>query len=286
VFAVHASTGHITHVQTVPCGGKNPVHLALDSSERSLVVSNHLSQNLAVLAVEENGLLGEVRQTLVLAGEPGPHRTEQPFAKPHFNLFDPSGRFVLVPDKGCDRVYVFAMNGGVLQPAATPFVPTRKGAGPRHIALHPSAPFAYVVNELDSTVTAYTFNGANGELQAIQCLPSVPDTFTGNSRAAAIEVSRDGKMLFASNRGADSIAMFRIESGSGRLHFLGAKAAGGKTPRFFAQTPNGQFLMVLNEDSDSIRVLPIAAGTGVLEEAVAQADCASPVCMVFGATCS
>jgi 6-phosphogluconolactonase len=282
VFSVHASTGRIAHLQTVPCGGRNPVHLALDATERSLIVSNHLSQNIAVLEVEENGMLGAVRQKVVLEGEPGPHRIEQPFAKPHFNPFDPSGRFVAVPDKGLDRIFVFELVNGALRPAAVSDVRTREGAGPRNLAFHPSLPFTYVVNELDSTVTTYQFNAANGHLQAIQCLPCLPDTFTGNSRAAAIVVSLDGKTLYASNRGADSIAMFRIETNSGHLHFLGTTPAGGKTPRFVTQTPNGKFLMVLNEDSDAIQILPIAEGTGTLGQAVMRVACASPVCMVFG----
>ncbi len=283
VFSVQASSGRIAHLQTVPCGGKNPVHLALDHSERSLIVSNHLSQNVAVLAVEENGLLGDVRQIVMLEGEPGPHRQEQPFAKPHFNLLDPSGCFVVVPDKGLDKVFVFELVDGRLRPASQPYVQTREGAGPRNVAFHPSAPFTYVINELDSTVTAYRFRATSGAMRAIQWLPSVPDTFTENSRAASIEVSRDGKTLYASNRGADSIAAFRIDVASGRLQWLASTPSGGKTPRFFTQIPNGKFLMVLNEESDTIQVLPIAAGTGLLGSAVVGAQCASPVCLVFGA---
>jgi 6-phosphogluconolactonase len=281
VFSVEPNSGKLSHLQTVACGGKNPVHLALDRSERYLVVANHLSQNIALLDVQANGLLGDIRQIVTLEGEPGPHRKEQPFAKPHFNPFDPSGRFVVVPDKGLDKVFVFELREGALHAASRPYVQTRESAGPRNIAFHPSAPFAYVVNELDSTVTGYQFNRANGELSAIQCLPSVPDTFTATSRAASIEVSRDGKTLYASNRGADSIAAFRIDTESGRLQFLNTTPSGGKTPRFFTQTPNGKFLMVLNEDSDTIKVLPIEAGTGLLGAPTAGVDCASPVCMVF-----
>lgn len=186
------------------------MHLALDPSERYLVISNHLSGSLAVLPVQADGALAEVGQIVTLEGTPGPHRVEQPFAKPHFNPFGPSGALAL-----------------------------------------------------------------------LQLLSALPDSFTGNSRASEIEIDRAGRTLYASNRGHDSIAMFRIEPRSGRLSFLGAEPAQGRTPRFFALSPNGRWLYVLNEDSDRIVQFAVDQATGRLSPTGHQVSCSSPVCLLF-----
>lgn len=284
VFSVSRHDGTLQFLQRQECGGLNPVHLALDPIEKFLLLSDHLGNKggtLAVLPVREDGQLGPVQQRVAMRGEPGPHRKEQPHAKPHFNPFDPSGRFVLVPDKGLDRVFVFRFEDGRLTPAAAPWMDTREGAGPRHIAFHPSRPFAYVVNELDSTVIACSFDATTGGLQALQLLSSLPDTFTGNSRASEIGVSPDGRRLYASNRGYDSIAVFQIDAETGLLRFEEATPSMGKTPRFFAIGPGGRFMYVLNEDSDGIASFSIDASTGRLLPTHAVSRCGSPVCMVF-----
>lgn len=285
VFAVDAQDGTLAFLQQQDCGGRNPVHLALDPSERFMVVSDHLGQQggtLVVLPVLDDGTLGAVHQRVTLPGEPGPHRKEQPFAKPHFNPFDPSGRFVAVPDKGLDRVFVFRFDDGQLMPTAQASVKAREGAGPRHVAFHPHAPFCYVVNELDSTVMACRFDADSGAVTPLQIVPSLPDSFTGDSRASEIAVAHDGRTLYASNRGFDSIAVFRVDSTTGRLLFVEAAPSRGKTPRFFTLSPDGRFMFVLNEDSDSIVTFPVHSDTGRLLPAASQVACFSPVCMVFG----
>lgn len=282
-FSVDKRSGLLTFLNRQSCEGKNPVHLALDPSERFLVVSNHLSGTLAVLAVEADGALGELTQLVALHGPTGPHRVEQPFAKPHFNLFDSSGNFVLVPDKGLDRIFVFHFDNGRLIPTDQGFVATREGAGPRHVAMHPAAPFAFAINELDSTVTSYRFDPESGALTPQQVLPSLPSSYTGNSRASEIEVSADGRYLYASNRGFDSIAVFAIDAQSGALTPVEFAPSLGRTPRFFALTPNQRFLFALNEDSDSIVSLAVDAESGQLADTGFSIATGSPVCMVFSA---
>lgn len=282
-FCVDKRSGRLTFLNRQSCEGKNPVHLALDPSERFLVVSNHLSGTLAVLAIEDDGALGGLQQLLALHGPVGPHRDEQPFAKPHFNPFDPSGRFVLVPDKGLDRLFTFRFDNGRLLPTEQAFVVSREGAGPRHVALHPQAPLAFAINELDSSVTSYRFDPASGALTPLQVLPSLPSTFTGNSRASEIEVSRDGRFLYASNRGYDSVAVFAIDTVSGLLSPLQFAPSLGRTPRFFALTPNQRFLFVLNEDSDAIVALAVDGDSGCLTPNGFSIATGSPVCMVFSA---
>lgn len=278
-FAVDATSGRLQWLQTQDCQGRNPVHLALDPSGRHLVVANHLTSALAVLPVQADGTLAPVSQVLTLEGTPGPHRKEQPFAKPHFNPFDPSGRWVVVPDKGLDRVFSLRFEDGRLHGAQQ--VDTREGAGPRNLVFHPAAPYAYVVNELDSTVTAYRFDVATGALAPLQILTTLPDDFCGNSRAAGIAIDRSGRTLYASNRGHDSIAVFRIDVATGRLHFIAAQRVDGRTPRFFTLAPSGHFLFALNEDSDSIQSFAVDAATGTLAPTGWSLPCGSPVCMVF-----
>jgi 6-phosphogluconolactonase len=273
--------GRLDAIGSVACGGRNPVHLALDPAERFLVVPNHLSGSLAVLPVDVDGGLGAVAQSVSLPGEPGPHRVEQPYSKPHYTLFDPSGRWVIVPDKGLDRIFSFRCEGGRLAPAAQPWVQAREGAGPRHAVFHPRLPRAYVLNELDSTVTSYAFDAASGALQPLHVLSALPATCTGNSRAAGIQVGADGRHLYTSNRGHDSIAVFDLDGDTGLPRFVEATPSGGRTPRFFTPSPDGRWLYVLNEDSDTIVRFAVDPAAGTLAPVGAPLPCASAVCLVF-----
>ncbi|MDR0278235.1 MAG: lactonase family protein [Paucimonas sp.] len=282
-FCVDQGSGRLSFLNRQSCEGKNPVHLALDPSERFLVVSNHISGTLAVLEVDSDGALGALAQLVALHGPTGPHRVEQPFAKPHYNLFDASGQFVLVPDKGLDRIFVFRFDNGRLVPTEQAFIPSREGAGPRQVAVHPRAPLVFALNELDSSVTSYRFDPASGALEPLQVLPSLPSHYTGNSRAAELEVSADGRFLYASNRGSDSIAVFAIDTTSGLLQPVQFAPSGGRTPRFFALTPNQRFLFALNEDSDSIVALAVDPASGGLSDTGFSVGTGSPVCMVFSA---
>ncbi|EJL77875.1 3-carboxymuconate cyclase [Polaromonas sp. CF318] len=280
-FKVNRSSGLLTFVNRQSTQGKNPVHLALDPTGRFLIVSNHIGASLAVLPLKVDGSIGEIAQLMPVEGPIGPHRIEQKQAKPHFNPFDPSGRFVAVPDKGLDRIFVYRFENGKLVPAAHPFVRSREAAGPRHMSFHPTFPWAYVVNELDSTVTAYHFNAETGALKPFQILSSLPDDFTGDSRASEVEIDATGRFLYASNRGFDSIAVFAIDQHTGRLAFVEAQPTLGSTPRFFTSAPDGRFMFALNEDSDSIVTFAVDADSGRLSPAGTAVASASPVCMVF-----
>jgi 6-phosphogluconolactonase len=280
-FKVDRATGKLQFINRESTQGKNPVHLALDTTGRFLVVSNHIGASLAVLPVNEDGSLAPLVQLVALDGPIGPHRVEQKQAKPHFNPFDPSGRFVIVPDKGLDRIFSFKFEQGSLTPATVPFVTARETSGPRHLAFHPKADYAYAVNELDSTVTAYRFDGKTGALAPFQILSTLPDSFTGNSRASEIQIDAQGQLLYASNRGNDTIAVFRIDSVTGRLAYVTAHTTEGKTPRFFTLSPDGRFMFVLNEDSDTIVTLAVGLRTGSLIKTGAVVKTGSPVCMIF-----
>jgi 6-phosphogluconolactonase (cycloisomerase 2 family) len=280
-FRIDARSGRLSFLNRQSTEGRNPVHLAVAPDGRHIVVSNHLSGSLAVLPLDEDGALLPVSHIRTLEGEPGPHRVEQKHAKPHFNPFDAQGRHVIVPDKGLDRIFVLRFDGGVLTAAPSGHVPARECAGPRHVAFHPHAPRMYAVNELDSTVTAYRYDAGPGTLQAFQILSTLPDSYTGNNRAAAIAVDPRGRFVYASNRGDDSIACFAIEAAGGRLRFIAAYPTQGRTPRFFTIDAAGRFLYACNEDSDTIVTFRMDAETGALSTHGAPARTGSPVCMVL-----
>jgi 6-phosphogluconolactonase len=283
-FRIDGATGRLTLLNRQSTRGRNPVHLAVDPTNRFLVVANHITSSIAVLPIDpEEGAIGEAVDLVELKGEIGPHRVEQPFAKPHQVEFDPAGRFIIVPDKGLDRVFGFRLDPttGKLAPTEQGSVVARQGSGPRHAAFHPSAPYAYVVNELDSTVAAYRYDRGRGALEPFQVLSTLPDTFTGDSRAAEIAVSADGLFVYASNRGHESVAMFAADAGSGRLTPRRWVSSGGRTPRFFAPDPTGRFLYVANEDSDTILSFDIADESGELTPGGEAARTGSPVCIVF-----
>jgi 6-phosphogluconolactonase len=284
-YRVDTRTGSLSPLNHTSTAGRNPVHLSIDPSNRFVIVANHLSSNLVVLARNEDGSVGAVVDDVKLSGKIGPHRVEQPFSKPHQVELDRNGSFIAVPDKGLDQVFCFTLDGanGKLQRVQPDAPPSREGAGPRHIAFHPQAAFAYVVNELDSTVTAYRFDPEHGTLSPLQILTTLPDSFVGNSRASEIAVAPNGRFLYTSNRGHDSIAIFAIDAESGRVAHVGWQSAEGRTPRFFALDPSGRFLFVANEDSDTIVAFEVDAGTGKLTPTGNTVHTGSPVCIVFGA---
>jgi 6-phosphogluconolactonase (cycloisomerase 2 family) len=279
-FKVDTKTGELFQLNQLSTLGKNPVHLALDPSEKFLLVSNHHAGTVVVLPLNGNGELMPVVQAVELTGQIGPHRIEQCFAKPHSNFFDPTGNWVIVPDKGLDKVFSFGFKNGQLQPLPFEII-TRESSGPRHASFHPSKPWVYVINELNSTITTYHFNNSNGELYPHQVVSTLSESFTKNSRASAIQIHPSGNTLYASNRGEDSIAVFNINPKDGRLVLIQTQPSGGKTPRFFTLSPGHQWLYVCNEESDSICRMKVHPTQGTLIMDDIDTKCGSPVCMVF-----
>jgi len=289
-FSINDRTGEIKLINRRSTRGKNPVHLSFDPSNRFVVVANHITTNevkssVVVLPVNQNdGSLGEVVDLVTFQGKKiGPHRVEQPFSKPHQVEFDPAGKFIVVPDKGLDAVFSLRLDpaNGKLIPADPPFVEARETSGPRHIAFHPKLSYTYVINELDSTVTAYKYDVVQGRLTPFQIVSSLPDTYTGNSRASEIAVSADGRFVYGSNRGYDSVAVFSVDQGTGRLAPVEWTLSHGKTPRFFALDPTGAHMYVANEDSDTIVRFHVDRSTGKLSPTGDIVKTGSPVCILF-----
>jgi len=282
-FSIDAASGRLTFLNREDTGGANGVHLAVDSSNRHLVVSNYSAGSMAVLPINPDGSLGPRSDLVDLPGAPGPHPTQQTSSHPHHNPFDPEGRFLLVPDKGLDEVFVFGLDAasGRLIAADTPSISTQPGAGPRHAAFHPTLPYAYVLNELDSTLAAYAYDSQNGAMSRRQLLSTLPDDFTGNNTTAEIEVHPSGRFLYCSNRGHDSIAAFAIDQTNGLLSLIGLTPSGGERPRFFGLDPSGTFLFACNEIGNNIVGFRVDQATGALAPTGQVVETGSPVTIVF-----
>ena len=282
-FAIDSATGHLNRLNQADTGGGNGAHLALHPAGRHLVVANYASGTVAVLPVRADGTLANHTQLVKLEGEPGPHRTEQTSSHPHHIVFHPSGNFVIVPDKGLDRVFAFRFDAaaGKLTPAAQPSAATRPGYGPRHAAFHPTLPVAWVVNEISSMVATYAWEAKGGGLRAVQILPSLPEDFTGRNTLAEIAVSPNGQFVYCSNRGHDSVAVFKTDARTGRLTPAGWTPTRGKTPRYIGFDPAHRFLYATNEQSDTVTCCRVDAETGRLTPTAQAVKNGSPVTIAW-----
>lgn len=282
-FRVDEATGQLSLLGTQDAKGKNGVRLGVDAGNRFVVCANYASGTVAVLPIQADGSLGAATDLAALPGKPGPHRTQQPYSQPHDIVFDPRDRFIVVPDKGLDATFVFSLDVaiGKLVPAAAPSVASRSGAGPRHAGFHPAKPYAYVLNELDSTLTTYRFDGERGALTPLQVITTLPPSFTGNSTTSEIVVAASGRFVYASNRGHDSIAIFAVDDSTGTLSPVGWEPTQGKTPRFFAIEPSGTLLYAANMDSDTIVAFRVDAGSGKLAPTGQIIKTGSPSSIVF-----
>jgi len=270
--------GTLTLLNRQPCGGSNPVDAALDADNRFLVVANYSSGSVGVLPLGEDGTLQPVSQLVTLQGKPGPDPVQQSESHPHAVIFDPTRRFVIVPDKGFDCTFIFRFAGGRLELIQA--IPSRPGAAPRHCIFHPTLRVLYVNNELNSTVTVCRWN--DGQVEEVEVVGTLPAGWSGRNTTAEIAVAPDGRFLYVSNRGHDSIAVFAVGE-SGRLTLLGCEPTGGRRPRFFALDPAGEFLYAANQESDTIVAFARDAASGMLRRTGREIIVGSPSAISFAA---
>lgn len=277
-FAIEPRTGHLRLLNRQSTGGYNPIHLAFDKTGRFLVVANYGTDSTAVLPIGSDGALGPYPTLTTVAGTVGPHRTEQKNIRPHHNPLDPSGRYFFLPCKGGDTVISYRLDRKRCVLVEVGRVTARPGAAPRHIAFHPRRSFAYVVNELDSTITTYAQAGSR--LAPLQVVRSTPSDFTGYSTGAEIEVDRRGRNVYVSNRGHDSIGVFAIDAANGTLTPKQWVPTKGTVPRFFTLDPAQRFLYVANQGSHTIFGYRVGRD-GRLSSTSVRVKVGSPACIVF-----
>jgi 6-phosphogluconolactonase len=281
-FSIEKTTGRLKLLNAVSSRGSGPCHVAFDKTGKWLFAANYNSGSVAVFPVHDDGTLGEASGFVQHSGSSvNPQRQEGPHA--HSANLSPDNRFVLVADLGLDKVMVYRFDAvkGTLAPNDPPFAQIAPGSGPRHMAFRPDGKFIYALSEMNATVTVFAYNSGRGNLNEIQTLSTLPAGFTGPNSSAEIAVHPNGKFLYTSNRGHDSIAIFRIDAAKGALTFVDRIATQGKTPRNFAIDPTGAFLLAANQDSGSVVVFRIDQRTGRLTATGDVLQVPSPVSLVF-----
>jgi 6-phosphogluconolactonase len=281
-YAIDAQTHKLQFLNQQPSHGDNGPHLTVDPTDRYVVVAN--GPGIVVLPVNSDGSLAPATDAVVPPGKEGPYKREQGLgAHPHQVLFDPAGRFLLSPDKGVDATHIYRLDAasGKLVPNDPSFVKSRYGAGPRHLSFHPTRPFAYQINELDSTVTTYQWDSLRGALTPVHIIPTTPPTFTGDNTGAEIAVAPSGRFVYVSNRGHNSIATFAVSANDATLTPVGWESTQGEKPRFFTLDPAGEMLYVANEDSDTIVAFRLDATSGKPVPTGLVITTGSPSCIAF-----
>ena len=280
-FKVEAD-GRLTLLSQRASAGTGPCHLMLDRTGRHLFVANYGSGSIAVLPVAADGRLGDATSVIQHKGKSvNPDRQQGPHA--HGLAVSVDNRFVLASDLGLDKVLVYRFDAdkGTLTPHEPAFVASKPGAGPRHVTFRPDGRFAYVANELDSTVTALAFDAAAGTLKEIQTLRTVPEHFEGANYPAEIDVHPSGKYLYVSNRGHNSIVLFTIDEAAGTLTYVEEQGTGGQKPRHFGIEPSARHMAIANQGSDTVLASRIDAGNGRLKPSGVFATVSAPACVKF-----
>jgi 6-phosphogluconolactonase len=281
-YSLDRKTGKLTQMNQVPSGGADPCYLSLDQTGKYLLVANYTGGSVATFPVGADGHLGAASAFVQHTGS-GPNKEHQEGPHAHYIATAADNRHVFVADLGLDEVLIYRFDPatGSLTPSDPPYAKLAPGAGPRHLAFHPNGKFAYVLSELNSTVTAFAYNSANASFTNLQVLSTIPKDFAPHNDTAEIVVHPSGKFLYASNRGRDSIAVFAIDAAKGTLTPAGDFATTGKTPRNFALDPTGNFLLAANQESNHIVVFRINQATGALTPTGQVAQVRAPVDIVF-----
>ncbi len=280
-FSIDRATGTLTLLNRVSSRGGGPCHLSLDRSGKWLFVANYGGGSVAAFPVRGDGTLGEASAFFQHAGA-SVNKARQNGPHAHDAVVSPDNRFVLAADLGLDRVFAYRLDPATGGLAPDPrFASIAPGSGPRHLAFRPDGKFVYVLNEMRSSVAAFRYDAGRGTLAELQTLSTLPEGFSGDSSGAEIAVHPSAKFLYASNRGHDSIASFRIDAAKGTLTSVDRVSTQGKTPRGFAIDPSGRFLVAGNQSSGTVVVFRIDQQTGGLTPTGTVVQVGSPVCVVF-----
>jgi len=281
-FSADDKTGKLTLLNSVSSGGAFVPHLAVDASGRTLVAVNYQSGSTVAFPIHADGKLGEVSSLIQHSGSSvDPKRQTGPH--PHGVAIAPGNRFVIIPDRGTDRLVVYRLDAGEskLSPNDPPFTKLKPGSGPRHFAFRPDAKFGYSIDEISSTVTALRWDGKAGSLTEVQTISTLPSPPPEGNIAAEVVTDRRGRFLYGSNRGHDSIAVFSVDGPTGKLDIIQDVPTEGRTPRNFTLDPTGGFLFVANQDSDNVVAFKIDPSTGKLSPTGDKYDVSLPVCVLF-----
>lgn len=281
-FKIQPSTGKLTFLNQKSSGGSAPCHVTVDRSGRTLFVANYFGGSIASYRIQTDGSISDAVTFVQHTGKgTDPQRQEGPHA--HSIYPDPNNRFAVVADLGLDRLIVYRFNSesSALTAHDAPLAAWASGAGPRHFGFHPNGRWGYAINEMNSTVTTVAYDQEKGQFTSIASVSTIPPDFKGNTSTAELFVHPSGKFVYGSNRGHDSIAVFRVNSKNGTLTSVQHQSTGGKTPRGFGIDPSGRWLLAANQSSDTVVVFAIDRKTGMLRPTGQSIQVGSPVSVHF-----
>ncbi len=282
-YKINKQTGELTFINRQPTLGQASCYVTIDHSGKYVLVANYTSgETVVMLPIRADGGLEPVSYKNTHSGKSiNQERQEGPHG--HCVLPDSSNKYVFVADLGIDQLvrYTLDVTGGKLIPAPEGNVKIDMGSGPRHFVFSPNGKFVYLLNELNASVTVLSYDAASGTMQALQSISALPEGYDGQKWAAAIRITPDGRFVYTSNRGHDSIAMFEVDGGSGWLTSLGFQSTGGKIPRDFNIDPSGRWLLAANQETDTVVTFQINPSSGVLEETGIVTEVATPVSIAF-----
>lgn len=281
-YSIHPNAPELTLRNVVPSGGSGPCNLMADHTGRALFVANYDSGNAASFRILASGDLSQPVTDIHYNGHSvNPERQQS--AHTHCTTVSPGNRYLLVNDLGMDRIMVYRFNPETARLIANdpPFYSAIPGSGPRNLTFHPNRRWAYSINEILSTLDGLRWDHASGTLTRFQNISTLPADFHGPNAAATVAVHPNGRFLYASNRGNDSIAAFSIDPATGKLTPRQHISCGGRFPRHFAIDPAGWWLVVANQNSANLAVLACDPQSGRLTATGKQYPLDSPVCVVF-----
>lgn len=282
-YAIDLGTGNLSEINRASTAGRGASHVAVNGEATVLAAVNYGDGNTVTVALEADGRLGEPVANMPHAGS-SVHPTRQGEPHPHSANFTPDGRFVIVPDLGTDELVSFSVDPQTadLERTPDPQVRMEPGSGPRHMTFHSNGRWAYVINELASTVAVMHYQAETGLLEHVQTTSTLSEEYEGpDNTTAEVLVHPNGKFLYGSNRGSNTIAVFTIDPGDGQLGAVERVPTGGDWPRNFRLSPDGRFLLVANQRSDSVHVFSVDTGTGRLSPTGASVTVPSPMCVRF-----
>ena len=278
-FSISRKTGRLTKLNEQSSRGAHPCHLIVDQSGKNVLVANYSGGSVASLPIRGNGRLGKATSFIEHKDPTGQKRP-----RAHSINVDAAGRFAFAADLGLDKIQIYRLDSekGILTANEPPFAAIKAGSGPRHFAFHPSGRYAYLINETNMTVTAFAYNADRGSLTNLQTMDTVPGVEDRQGFSTAeVQVHPSGEFLYGSNRGHDSIVVFKVNGDSGKLTHVENEPTGGKMPRNFAIDPTGRFLFAQNQESDNIVTFSIDPQTGGLEPTGDRIEVPSPSCIKF-----
>ena len=279
-YRIDPTSGTLTLLNQQSSQGAGPCHIVVDKAGGTALVANYGGGSVASLPIAGDGKLQPAASAIQHHGSStNPQRQQAPHA--HSINLDLAGQFAFAADLGTDQVLVYKFDAEkyTLTPAMTPAADIEKGSGPRHLAVHPSGKFVYVINELANTVTVFAYEA--GKLSTLQTISTLPADFTGTSYTAEVVVHPSGKFLYGSNRGHDTLAQFTIDEATGKLTATGHTPIGGQTPRNFVVDPSGKCVLIGCQGSNVINVFAVNPQTGALSATENSAAAPSPVCLRF-----